>query len=210
MGSALSNAVCTYETGYWVQPFPMQFEHVGSIGPHNSPSKSCFSAPREKMRILIPSSDLPYDLVSLGQITTIRVYLLVTHPWRFSAQGVPSFNFGNSFVSHVQRLDENPTTVELSGNLSGRIPAPNFCTTIYSLSNQFLFTLNNCAILEPVFWTWYFLSFSHSSAHLQIPKSCPRTISHTCKSSWTISNSYSFYCEISLIELLRKWVDLRS
>ena len=187
----------------------MQFEHMGSIGPHNSPSKSCFSASREKRRILIPSSDLPYDLVSLGQIATIRVCLLVTHPWLFSAQGVPSFNFDNSFVSHVQQLDENPTAVKLSGNLSGRIPAHNFCTTINSLSNQFLFTLNDCAILEPVFWTWYFLSFSHSSARLQTPKSCPRTISHTCKSSWTISNFYSFYCEISLIELFRKWVDLR-
>ena len=72
----------------------------------------------------------------------------MTHPWLFSTQGVPSFNFGNSFVSHVQRLDENPTAVELSGNLSGRIPAPNFCTTINSLSNQFFFTLNDCAILE--------------------------------------------------------------
>ena len=61
-------------------PFPMQFEHMGSIGPHNSPSKSCFSASREKMRILIPSSDLPYDLVSLGQIATTRVCFLVTHP----------------------------------------------------------------------------------------------------------------------------------
>ena len=149
MGPALSNVVCTYETGYWAQPFPMQFEHMGSIGPHNSPSKSCFSAPREKRRILISSSDLPYDLVSLGQIVTIRVCLLVTHPWLFSAQGVPSFNFGNSFVSHVQRLDENPMAVELSGNLGGRIPAPNFCTIINSLSNKFLFTLNDCAILEP-------------------------------------------------------------
>ena len=120
-----------------------------SIGPHNSPSKSCFSAPREKMRILIPSSDLPYDLVSLGQIATICVCLLVTHPWLFSAQGVPSFNFGNSFVSHIQRLDENSTAVELSENLSGWILAPNFCTTINSLSNQFLFTLNDCVILEP-------------------------------------------------------------
>ena len=127
----------------------MQFEHTGSISPHNSPSKSCFSAPREKRRILIPSSNLPYDLVSLGQIVTIRVCLLVTHPWLFSAQGVPSCNFGNSFVSHVQRLDENSTAVELPGNMSGRIPAPNFCTIINSLSNQFLFTLNNCAILEP-------------------------------------------------------------
>ena len=122
---------------------------MGSIGPHNSPSKSCFSAPREKMRILTPSSDLPYDLVSLGQIVTIRVCLLMTHPWLFSAQGVPSFNFGNSFVSHVQRLDENPTAVELSGNLSGWILAPNFCTTINNLSNQFLFTLNDFVILEP-------------------------------------------------------------
>ena len=127
----------------------MQFVHMGSIGLHNSPTKSCFLAPREKRRILISSSDLPYDLASLGQIVTIRVYLLVTHPWRFSAPGVPSFNFGNSFVSHVQRLDENPTAVKLSGNLSGQIPAPNFCTTINSLSNQFLFTLNDCAILEP-------------------------------------------------------------
>ena len=188
----------------------MQFEHMGSIGPHNSPSKSCFSASREKRRILISSSDLPYDLVSLGQIATIRVCLLVTHSWLFSVQGVPSFNFGNSFVSYVQRLDENPTAVELSKNLSRRISVPNFYTIINILSNQFLFTLNDCAILEPVFWTWYFLSFSHSSTRLQIPKSCPRTISHTCKSSWTISNSYSFYCEISLIELFRKWVDLRS
>ena len=119
LGPALSNAACTYGTGYWAQPFPMQFEHMRSIGPYNSPSKSCFSASQEKRRILIFSSDLPYDLASLGQIVTIRVYLLVTHPWHFSAPGMPSFNFGNSFVSHVQRLDENPTAVKLSGNLSG-------------------------------------------------------------------------------------------
>ena len=73
LGLAISNAVCTYETGYWAQPFPMQFEHMGSIGPHNSPSKSCFSAPREKMRIFISSSYLPYDLASLGQIVTITL-----------------------------------------------------------------------------------------------------------------------------------------
>ena len=156
LGPAHSYAVCTYETRYWAQPFPMQFEHTRPLAPHNSPSKSCFSAPREKMRILILLSDLPYDLVLLGQITTSRVCLLVTHPWLFSAQGVPSFNFGNSFVSHVQRLDENPTAVELSGNLSGRILAPNFCTTINSLSNRFLFTLNDCVILEP---DTFFLSF---------------------------------------------------
>ena len=35
LGPALSYAVCTYETRYWAQPFPMQFEHMGSIGPHN-------------------------------------------------------------------------------------------------------------------------------------------------------------------------------
>ena len=100
---------------------------------------------------MISLSDLPYGFASLGQITTIRVYLLGTHPWRFSAQGVPSFNFGNSFFSHVQRFDENPTVDKLSGNLSGRIPVHNSCTAINNLSNQFLFTLNDYTILEPVF-----------------------------------------------------------
>ena len=141
---------------------------MGSIGPHSSPSKSCFSAPREKRRILILLSDLPYDLVLLGQIATTRICLLVTHPWPFSAQGVPSFNFGNSFVSHVQRLDDNPTAVELSGNLSGQIPAPNFCATINSLSNQFLVTFEWLRYSR----TRYFLSFFHSFVCLQIPKSC--------------------------------------
>ena len=92
------------------------------------------------MRILILSSDLPYDMVLLGQIPATRVYLLVAHPLLFSAQGAPSFNFDNSFVSHVQRLDDNPTVVGLSGNLSGRIPAPNFCASINRFSNQFLIT----------------------------------------------------------------------
>ena len=183
---------------------------MGLIGSHNSPSKSCFLTPREKRRILISSSYSPYGFASLGRITTICVYPPGTHPWRFSDQGLPSFNFGNSLVSHVQRLDENPTVDRLSGNMSRRTPAHNFCITINNLSNRFLFTLNDCAILEPVFWTWYFISFSHSSVHLQIAKSCPMTISHTCKSSWTIFNFYSFFfCKISLIELLRKWVDLR-
>ena len=165
---------------------------MGSIGPHNNPSKSCFLTPWKKMRILISSACSPYGSTSLGRIITIRVCPPVTRLWRFSSQGVPSFNFGNSLVSHVQWLDENPTVDRLSWNLSGRIPAHYFCITINNLSNQFLFTLNDCAILEPVFWTWYFLSFSHSSARLQIPKSCPMTISHTCKSSWTIFNFYSF------------------
>ena len=34
----------------------------------------------EKMRILILSSNLPYDLVLLGQIVTTRICLLMTHP----------------------------------------------------------------------------------------------------------------------------------
>ena len=127
------------------------------LAPTIAPKNLAFRLLGSKRKILITLSDLPYDLVSLGQIAIPRVCLLVTHPWLFSAQGVPSFNFGNFFVSHVQRLDENPTAVELSGNLSGWIPAPNFCTTINSLSNQFLFTLNNCVILEPD--TFFFLSF---------------------------------------------------
>ena len=176
----------------------MRIVPMGSIGPHNSPSKSCFLTPREKKRILTSSSYSPYGFASLGRITTIRVYPPVTRLRRFSDQGVPSFNFGNSLVSHVQRLDENPTVNRLSWNMSGRTPAHNFCITINYLSNQFLFTLIDCAILEPVYWTCYFLFLSHSSAHLQIPKPCPRTISHTCKSSWTIFNFYSFFAKFPL------------
>ena len=154
---------------------------MGSIGPHNSPSKSCFLTPQEKRRILISSSYSPYSFASLGQFTTIRVYSPEARPWRFSDQGVPSSNFGNSFVSHVQRLDENPTVGRLPWNSNGQTPAHNFCITINNLSNQFLFTLNDCTILEPVYWTCYFLSLFRSFVHLQIPKPCPRTISHTCK-----------------------------
>ena len=50
----------------------------GKIGPHNSPSKSCFSASREKRRILILSSDLPYDLILLSQIIAACVFLFAT------------------------------------------------------------------------------------------------------------------------------------
>ena len=171
---------------------------MGSIGPHNSPSKSCFLTPQEKMGILISSSYSPYSFASLGRITTIHVYSLESRPWHFSDQGVPSFNFGNSFVSHVQWLDENPMVGRLPWNSSGRTPAHNFCITINNLSNQFIFTLNDCAIPEPVHWTCYFLSLSHSFAHLQIPKPCPRTISHTCKSSWTIFNFYSYFTKFPL------------
>ena len=176
----------------------MRIVPIGSIGPHNSPSKSCFLTPRVEMMILISSSYSPYSIASLGRITTIRVYSPGTRPWHFSDQGVPSFNFGNSFVSHVQWLDKNPTAGRLSWNTSRRTLAQNFCITINNLSNQFIFTLNDCAILEPVHRTCYFLSLSHSSAHLQIPKPCPRTISHTCKSSWTIFNFYSYFAKFPL------------
>ena len=131
-----------------------------SIGPHNNPPKSCFLTHREKRRILISSSYSPYSFALLGRITTISVYSPGTRPWHFSDQGVPSFNFGNSFVSHVQWLDENPTVGRLSWNTSEQTPAHNFCITINNLSNQFLFTLNDCAILEPVHRTYYFLSLS--------------------------------------------------
>ena len=183
----------------------MRIVPIGLIGPHNSPSKSCFLTPREKKRMLISSSYSPYGFASLGRITTIRFYPPRTRPWRFNDQGMRSFNFGNSLVSHVQWLDENPTvdrlsyshpTVDrLSWNMSGRTPAHNFCITINNLSNQLLFTLNDCVILKPVYWTCYFFSLSHSSTHLQIPKPCPRTISHTCKSSWTIFNFYTFFAK---------------
>ena len=185
--------VCPH-TGYWAGPFLAPFVWMGiilgltsshtawtqgKIGPHNSPSKSCFSAPREKRRILILSSDLTYDLILLSQIITARVFLLATRPWLFSVQGASSFNSGNPSVSHVQWWDDNPTVVRPFGNLGGRTPAFNFCVTISSLSNQFLVTFERLCYSR----TWYFISFSRSFARLQIHKSCSRTISHTCKSS---------------------------
>ena len=185
--------VCPH-TGYWAGPFPASFVRMrivlgrasshtvwtqGKIGSHNSPLKSCFSAPQEKRRILILSSDLPYDLVLVGQIIAARVYLLATYSWLFSVQEAPLFNFGNPFVSQVQRWDDNPTVVGPSGNLGGQTPAFNFCVTISSLSNQLLVTFERLRYSR----TWYFISFSRSFARLQIHKSCPRTISHTCKSS---------------------------
>ena len=137
----------------------MQIVPMGSIGPHNSTSKSYFSAPREKRRILISSSDLPYGFASLGRIITIRVYLPGTHPWRFSAQGVPSFNFGNSFASHVQRLDENPVVGRRPWKLSRRTPAHNFCITINNLSNQFLFHLKRLRYFRARILNLIFLFF---------------------------------------------------
>ena len=151
----------------------------GKIGPHNSPSKSCFSASREKRRILTLSSDLPYDLILSSQIIAARVFLLATRSWLFSVQGAPSFNFGNPSVSHVQRWDANPMVVGPFGNLGGRTPAFNFCVTISNLSNQFLVTFERSRYSR----TWDFISFSCSFVRLQTHKSCPRTISQTCKSS---------------------------
>ena len=160
----------------------------GKIGPHNSPSKSCFSASREKRRILTLSSDLPYDLILLSQIIAACVFLLATRSWLFSVQGAPSFNFGNPPVSHVQRWDANPTVVGPFGNLGGRTPAFNFCVTISNLSNHFLVTFERSRYSR----TWDFISFSCSFVRIQTHKSCPRTISQTCKSSYTLFNFYSF------------------
>ena len=150
------------------------------------------------MRILISSSYSSYNLVLSSQITTIHVYSPKARLWRFSDQSVLSFNFGNSLVPHVQRSDENQTVGRPSWNMSGKTPAHNFCATINNFSNQFLFNFNSCAILEPVHWTCFFLSLSHSPAHLQIQKPCPRTISHTCKSSWTLFNFYSYFAKFPL------------
>ena len=151
----------------------------GKIGPHNSPSKSCFSAPREKRRILILSSDLPYDLVLLSQIIAARVFLLAARSWLFSVQRAHSFNSSNPSVSHVQWWDANPTVVGPFGNLGGWTPAFNFCATISNLSNQLYVTFERSRYSR----TWDFISFSCSFVRLQTHKSRPRTTSHTCKSS---------------------------
>ena len=66
------------------------------------------------------------------------------------ALSMPLFNFGDSPVPHVQRQDGNLTVDGFSWNMSGKFPARNFCVIINKLSNQFLFTFNNCVILEPV------------------------------------------------------------
>ena len=150
------------------------------------------------MRIFISSSYSPYDLVSSGQITTIHVYSPKARPWCFNDQSMLLFNFGNSFIPHVQQFDRNQTVGRLSWNTSGKTPANNFCATINNLSNQFLFTFNSHIILELVHWTCLFLSLSHSPMHLQIQKSCPMTISHTCKSFWTLFSFYSYFAKFPL------------
>ena len=136
------------------------------------------------------------------KIPKIRVYSPKAHPWRFSDQSVPLFNFGNSLVPHVQRLDGNPTVDRLSWNTSGKTPARNFYATINNLSNQFLFTFNSLIILELVYRTCLSLSLSHSPMHLQIQKPCSMTISQTCKSSWTLFSIYSYVAKFLLKNFL--------
>ena len=152
--------------GYWAigPAYPTWTAPLEAAGPHNSPSKSCFSTPREKMRILISSSYSPYDFILLGYIPIIRVYPPKARSWCFSDQSVPLFNFGNSLIPHVQRLDRNLTVDRLSWNMSGKTPARNFCATINNLSNQLLFTFISRIILEPVHWTYLSLSLSLSCA----------------------------------------------
>ena len=153
------------------------------------------------MRILISPSSSPYDLVSFSWIPKIRVYLPKAHPWRFSAQSVPLFNFGDSLVPHVQRQDGNLMVDGFSWNTSGKSLARNFQAIINKLSNKFFFTFNSCIILELVHWTCLSLSLSHSLSlslslspvHLQIQKPCPRTTFQTCKFPWT---HFSFYFDL--------------
>ena len=150
--------------GYWATDpaYPTWTAPLEAASPHNSPSKSCFSIPREKRGILISSSYSPYDLISLGHIPIIRVYPPKARLWRFSDQSVPLFNFGNFLVPHVQRLDGVLTVDGLSWNTSGKTLARNFCAIINNLSNQLLFTFISRIILEPVHWTYLSLSLSHS------------------------------------------------
>ena len=160
------SSVHVFGLGYWaIGPvYSTWTAPLEETGPHNSPSKSCFSTPQEKMRILISSSYSPYGLVWSSQITTIHVYSPKARPWHFKDQSVLLFNFGNSLVPHVQRLDGNQTMGKLSWNTSGKSPAHNFYATINTLSNQFLFSFNIHIILDPVHWTCLFLSLSLSCA----------------------------------------------
>ena len=148
--------------GYWAigPAYPTWTAPLEAASPHNSPSKSCFLTPREKMGILISLSYSPYDLISLGYILIIRVYPPKACLWRFSDQSVPLFNFGNSFVPYIQWLDGVLMVDGLSWNTSGKTPARNFCATINNLSNQLLFTFISRIILEPVHWTYLSLSLT--------------------------------------------------
>ena len=133
-------------------------------GPHNSPSKSCFSTLQEEMRILISSSHPPYDLVSFSWVPRMPFYLLKACLWRFSAQSVPLFNFGDSLIPHVQQQDGNLTVEGFSWYTSGKSPACNFHAAINNLSNKFFFTFNSYMILELIHWICLSLSLSLSHA----------------------------------------------
>ena len=149
--------------GHWPSLFKLN-STPEITSPYNSPSKSCFSTPQEEMRILISSSYSPYDLVSFSWVPKIRFYLPKARPWRFSAQSVPLFNFGDSLVPHVQRQDGNLTMDGFSWYTSGKSLVRNFRAIINMLSNKFFFTFNSCIILELVHWTCLSLSLSLSHA----------------------------------------------
>ena len=168
-----------YGVRYWAWPPPIQFER------------------RAQLALIIAHQNLAFRFLGRkgGFWFSFRISLMIWFCWVKSQQHVFIFLrlapdssvsrkrlyliLATPFVSHVQRWDDNSTVVKPSGNLGGRTSAPNFCATISRLSNQFLVTFEQLRYSR----TWYFLSFSRSFARLQIQKSCPRTISHTCKSS---------------------------
>ena len=110
-----------------------------TTGPHNSPSKSCFSTPQEKRRILISLSHPLYDLVLFSRVPRTPFYIPKARLWRFIVQSVPSINFGNSLVPHVQRQDGNLMVEDFSWYTSGKSAACNFRAVINSHLNQFFF-----------------------------------------------------------------------
>ena len=66
-------------------------------------------------------------------------YLVKARLRHFDIQSVPSFNFGDSLVPHIQRQDVNPTVEDFSSYTNGNFPACSFRATINNFSNQFLF-----------------------------------------------------------------------
>ena len=138
------------------------------------------------MKILISSSHPPCDLVSFSQVPRTHFYLPKARLWCFSAQSVPSFNFGDSLVPHVQRHDGNLTVVDFSWNTSRKSPACNFCAIINSLSNQFF-----C----------YFQQLHDPRAHtlnLSLFLSLPRASTNT-----KILSKDLFFKPVSFLELLQ-------
>ena len=170
------------------------------IGPHNSPSKSCFSTLQEEMRILIFSSYPPYDLVSLNQVPRMPFCLPKAHLWHFSAQSVPTFNFSNSLVPHVQWQDGNPTVEEFPRYMSGKFPACSFHATINRLSNQSFFTFNSYMILELIHWTCLSLSLIPPCVY-KYKNSVRGPPFQTCKFPWT-PLVFIPTCEIFFTDLL--------